>query len=107
MILVHFRDGTHRQIQAATVTFAFDTDDGRKLYGLDDLVRLEFLGPTVQVADGTFRGMPIRGLVVTDGGDAAVRVDVPMPLDYANDLGEKLAAKKIDVFRTGPPDIDL
>lgn len=105
MIVVHFKDGAKRQLAAGQVSFVFDGDEGRKLYGLDDLVRIEMLGPEVVVADGTFKGMPIRGLVITDVSDNSLRIDVPMPLDYAGDLGEKLAAKKIDVFRSGPPSI--
>jgi hypothetical protein len=103
IIVVHMKDGTKRQLEGARVSLVWDTDDGVELHTLDDVAKLEMLGPDLQVADGKFRGMPVKGLILTDLGDTALRIDVPLPQDFARDLGEKLLSTKIKVVRHGPP----
>jgi hypothetical protein len=104
VIQVHLNDGDVRMLHDAVVKLTWtDADGNEAVFDLRDVTRMEFVGPEIRVADGQMRGMPIRGVVVID--DSAgydVRFDVPMPKEYAREMGERLqAGTKIEIAKSG------
>lgn len=104
MIQVQMQDGTAFMVDAAQVTFTVGEGDDAKTYGWGDLARIMLIDGGYGVTDGKFggpQGMPIRGIAWTDTSD--LRVEIPMPLEVAEDLGKTLQhGTKVETFKSMP-----
>lgn len=104
MIQVQMQDGTTFHVEDAEVTFTVGEGEDAKTYGWQDLARIMLIDGGYGVSDGRFggpQGMPIRGLVWTDTSD--MRIEIPMPLEAAEDLGKALQhGTKVETFKTVP-----
>lgn len=91
MIEVVLSDGTRRMLNEAEVAMkwkAKEDDSAESSYTFDEVKVMLLYGPNLSTMAGMFRGMPIMGMAFTD--DSGLRVEVPVPLGFANDLGTQL-----------------
>jgi hypothetical protein len=100
MIRVVLADGTQRNLAEAEVTLTWKAPEDETVetsYTLEDVKALMVFDPVLGTMAGALKGMPIMGLAFTDDGDTGIRVEVPVPLGFANDLGHQLV-KETDRF---------
>lgn len=121
MIVCVLSDGTRRALNAAEVTLAWEQpkppmngEEGgteRVEFALADVKALILMEPEVGWMPGDFAGMPVLGVRYKNPGEPSI--EVPMPLEYAAELGASLieaAAKQgvhpsdIVIVRTMPDD---
>lgn len=91
MIEVVLEDGTRRDLAGAEVTLTWKAPEigAESSYALEDVKVLLLINPNLGTMAGMFRGMPIMGVAFTND-DPDLRIEVPMPLGFANDLGQQL-----------------
>lgn len=97
MIRVVLKDGTQRDLGEAKVTLTWEAplgtsevDPGSVEYALDDVHALIVIDPNLKTMAGMLGGMPIMGVALVDDRGTGIRVETPMPLGFANDLGHQL-----------------
>jgi hypothetical protein len=96
VIEVVLEDGTKRMLDQAEVKFTWtDADGAEHEYGLDEVKALILYDPEMGTQVGMWSGMPIMGVRFTDASD--LRIETPLPLGFANDLGHQLV-KDTDRF---------
>jgi hypothetical protein len=92
MIYAVLTDGTRRALDQASVTLTWaepgPNEDVLRSFILKDVVKLVMIEPDVRIAPGNMNGMPVVGIALHDTSD--VVVEVPMPADYAEDMGREL-----------------
>lgn len=89
MIQVTLADGRRFWLdKAEDVRLTWFDGEVSRVYRLGEVQKLTLIDPMLRVADGTIRGMPIRGLLFEDASDLVV--EVPLPLADARELGLKL-----------------
>lgn len=99
MIEVVLEDGTRRPLHEAEVTLTWkapEDDEAESSYTLDDVKAMLVVNPNVGTMAGMFRGMPIMAVALTSD-EPEIRFEVPMPLGFANDMGQQLV-KETDRF---------
>lgn len=92
MIEVVLSDGTRRHLDDAEVTLTWKAEEDESAstsYTLDDVKALMVYNPNMSTMAGMFKGMPIMGMAFKDD-DLDLRIEVPIPLGFANDLGQQL-----------------
>lgn len=102
MIRVVLEDGTERDLAEAEVTLTWkapEDESAETSYTLADVKALLLFDPNLKTMAGMFKGMPIMGVAFVDDQSTDLRIEVPMPLGFANDLGSQLV-KETDRFAT-------
>jgi hypothetical protein len=89
MIKVVLANGEERRLEDATVTLQWDDGDESTVVRMESVKALILLGPSLSTMAGMFNGMPVMGVAFTDEANA-LRIEVPVPLGFANDLGQQL-----------------
>jgi hypothetical protein len=76
---------------------------GGETFKVEDVQEIEILEPLVSVHEGRVPGggAQVRGLRLQDA-DTGIPVVVPMPLDVAKELGDRLAEDRVKIARSLP-----
>lgn len=95
VITVVLADGSRRNLSDADVSLSWVHDDGQgnetvDVYALADVKALLVINPNLKTMAGQLHGMPIMGAAFEDDTDTGIRIEIPMPLGFANDLGQQL-----------------
>jgi hypothetical protein len=105
MIVVSLKDGTKRALDKAEVVLGWEVPHAHfpdvkviDQFTLADVIALLLIEPEMGAMPGKMGGMPIVGLAFTDASD--LRVEVPLPLDFAEAVGRQLI-EMVEAVRAG------
>lgn len=103
MIQFQMKSGATFTPEEVEIEIRVRRGDDVQVYGWADIARLVCFDGEVGVTDakmGGPDGMPVRSLTYVDLSD--LRIEIPMPLDYARGLGEVLGSSKVEIVKTMP-----